>query len=188
MIEPNSDINVLSEFPFFTLDSQEFLKTTGGWVHQSHQIFLEAKDLFKDIIISPESEREIQDSAYNDNIESQYYSIKRSGNFLHANEHCGFSMIHLNMHSLSANLTSLEDVLSTVKSTPDIIAMSETKLKYDNIYNINIPGYVFVNTNSPTSAGWVGIYISQELELVRRRGLEIAEGGIESCWIEITRT
>ena len=92
------------------------------------------------------------------------------------------------MRSLSANLTSLEDVLSTVKSTPDIIAISETKLKDDNIYNINIPGYIFVNTNSPTSAGGVGIYISQDLEFIRRHDLEIAEGGIESCWIEITRS
>ena len=56
------------------------------------------------------------------------------------------------------------------------------------VYNINIPGYVFVNTKSPTYAGGVGIYTSQELEFIRRRDLETAEGGIESCWIEITRT
>ena len=73
MIEPNSNTNVHSEFPFFILNSREFLKTTGGWVHQSHQIVLEATDLFKDIIISPGSEREVQDSANNDNIEMQYY-------------------------------------------------------------------------------------------------------------------
>ena len=35
----HSELNhiVLSELPFFTLDSQRFLKITGGWVHQSFQ-------------------------------------------------------------------------------------------------------------------------------------------------------
>ena len=182
MIEPNSNTNVLSEFPFFILNPREFSQNFWWVGYTSHtKSFLKPQIYFKDIIISPGSEREVQGSANNDNIESQYYSIKRSGNFLHANKHCGFSMIHLNMRSLSANLTSLEDVLSTVKSIPDIIAISETKLKDDSIYNINIPGYVFVNTNSPTNAGGVGIYTSQELEFIRRRDLEIAEGGIKSC-------
>ena len=52
--------NVLSELPFFTLDSQEFLKITGGWVHHSLQSLIESKDLFGDIITSPERESELQ--------------------------------------------------------------------------------------------------------------------------------
>ena len=56
--------NVLSELPFFTLDSQEFLKITGGWVHQSLQSLIESKDLFGDIITSPERESELQESLY----------------------------------------------------------------------------------------------------------------------------
>ena len=59
-----SELNhdVLSELPFFTLDSQEFLKITGGWVHQSLQSLIESKDLFGDIISSPERESELQES------------------------------------------------------------------------------------------------------------------------------
>ena len=62
---------MLSELPFFALDLQEFLKTTGGWIHQSHQILRETNDLFKDIIISPEKESEVQDRTYNNNITYQ---------------------------------------------------------------------------------------------------------------------
>ena len=71
--------------------------------------------------------------------------------------------------------------------TPEVIAISETKLHDENIQNISIPGYVSLNTNSPARAGGVGLYISQELTLIRRRDLEITGGGIESCWAEIMR-
>ena len=96
-------------------------------------------------------------------------------------------MMHFNIRSLQKNLTSLNDFILTVKETPGIIAISETKLQDENIYNISIPGYVFLNTNSPTRAGGVGLYISKESTFIRRRDLEITGDGIESCWIEIMR-
>ena len=96
-------------------------------------------------------------------------------------------MMHFNMRSLPKNLTSLNDLILTVKETREIIAISETKLQNENIYNISIPGYVFLNNNSPTRAGRVGLYISQELNFIRRQDLEITSDGIESCWVEIMR-
>ena len=47
-----------------------------------------------------------------------------------------------------------------MKSSPEIIAISETKLQEGNVNNIGIPGYVFLNFNSPTNAGGVGLYVS----------------------------
>ena len=150
--------NVLSELPFLTLDSQEFLMITGGWVHPSLQSLIESKDLFGDIITSPEREGELQESLYNNYTQSNYFTIKQSANFFYeTKKHHGFSIIHLNMRSLPKNLTSLQDIILTVKGTPEIIALSETKLQEKNIYNISIPGYAFLNTNSPTSAGGVGL-------------------------------
>ena len=96
-------------------------------------------------------------------------------------------MMHFNIRSLQKHLTSLNDFILTVKETPEIIAISETKLQDENIYNISIPGYVFLKTNSPTRAGGVGLYISKELSFIRRRDLEITGDGIESCWVEFTR-
>lgn len=46
-----------------------------------------------------------------------------------------------------------------MKEGPDVIAISETKLKENNLTNISIPGYEFLNTNSKTSAGGVGLYL-----------------------------
>ena len=41
----------------------------------------------------------------------------------------GFSMLHLNMRSLPKNLSLLEDFITTVEEAPEIIAISETKLR-----------------------------------------------------------
>lgn len=60
-------------------------------------------------------------------------------------------------------------------------------LKENNIHNINIPGYSFISTNSRTAAGVVAIYIANELDLFRRRDIELSGDNIESCWVEIRR-
>jgi len=44
-----------------------------------------------------------------------------------------------------------------------------------------------LNTNSKTEAGGVGLYVSEDLEFVRRRDLDLCLDGIEFCWIELTR-
>ena len=67
----------------------------------------------------------------------------------------------------------LHDILSTVKTTPDIIALSESKINENTSANLNIPSYAFVNTNSKTQAGGVGLYLSINLEFSRRIDFEI---------------
>ena len=56
------------------------------------------------------------------------------------------------------NKSLLHDILSTVKTTPDIIAISASKINENTSANLKIPGYAFVNTNSKTQAGGVGLY------------------------------
>ena len=73
--------NVLSELPFITLDSQEFFKTTVGWVHQWLQSLVESKYLFRDIITSPERESDRQVFLYNNYTQSNDFTIKQSGTF-----------------------------------------------------------------------------------------------------------
>ena len=91
------------------------------------------------------------------------------------------------MRSLSKNISLLEDILLTVKKTPNVIAISETKLNDNSRQNVNIPGYTFLNTNSKTAAGGVGLYVSEDLEFVRRRDLDLCMDGVECCWIELSR-
>ena len=67
----------------------------------------------------------------------------------------------------------LNDILDTFKKVLDIIAISETKLNDNFLSNISIPGYSFLNTNSKTSVGGVGLYLAEELNFIRRCDLEL---------------
>ena len=60
--------------------------------------------------------------------------------------------MHFNMRSLRRNLTSLEEIIWTIKGSLEIIAISETKLQRKNVNNISMAGYVFLKNNSPTNA------------------------------------
>ena len=66
----------------------------------------------------------------NDNyFESQYYSVKKSGKiFDDASKQKGFSIFHCKIRSLEKNKSLLHDILCTVKTTPDITAISESKI------------------------------------------------------------
>ena len=104
-------------------------------------------------------------------------------------KHKGFSILHCNIRSLPKNLSLLNDVLLMVKELPNIIAITETRLAEDSHHNIRIPGYIFLGVNSKTSAGGVGIYISENINFTRRNDLDLAlTEGVENCWIEIQRT
>ena len=179
-----NNYNTLRELPFYDREDKEFLNATGAWVYSSPSSISDSKDLFQDIIECPDKQPE----QFENNIESKYYSIKQTGSLFHktARQH-GFSIMHCNIRSLSKNITKLEDILITSKESPDIIAISETKLKESNSSNINIPGYLFLNTNSKTSAGGVGLYLAKELDFIRRCDLELSVECVESCWIEIIR-
>ena len=166
-----TSFNALRELPFHDLHHQEFIRATGAWVHHTPTSLLNSKDLFQDTIESPEKNDDLQGISHENYSESKYYTIKQSGTlFQKAKRKNGFSMLHLNMRSLPKNLSLLEDFITTVEEAPEIIAISETKLKENNIHNISIPGYSFINTNSRTAAGGVAIYIANELDFFRSAG------------------
>ena len=70
---------------------------------------------------------------------------------------------------------------------PSIIAISETKLRENNVYNISILGYEFISKPSKTNTGGVELYIKDDIQFIKRPGLEINLDGIETCFIELPR-
>ena len=82
------------------LDSQAFLKITGRWVHQSLQSVFESKDLFADIITCHGTESELQQSPYNNYIQSGYFTNwqRRRGNrSYHLSPYLNFINVHSNI-------------------------------------------------------------------------------------------
>ena len=170
------------------MENDEFPKTIGSWVYNSEDRLSGKVDLYRDIVVSPDENDPFKWA--NDNyIESNYYSVKKTGKiFYDASKQKGFSIFHCNIRSLEKNKSLLHDILSTVKTMPDIIAITESKINENTSANLNIPGYAFVNVNSKTQAGGVGLYLSNDLKFSRRSDLDISGDGIESCWIELART
>ena len=70
-------------------------------------------------------------------------------------------MLHVNIRSLQKNFESFLDFLQTFKTLPDLICVSETKLKSLRLRNLSIPNYEIYFSNSHTNAGGVAIYISK---------------------------
>ena len=181
---------LLSELPFYVLSNEEFVKETGAWVHDSVSSLLESRDLFKDIIPSPEKTdgQDCNESLASEFIESNYHSVKQCGHRFYDIRNKGLSISHCNIRSLTKNLTLLNDVLLSVKELPNIIAISETKLSDSNPLDISIPGYSFLGANSKTFARGVGLYVSENINFKRRNDLDLGLfEGLENCWIEIER-
>jgi len=119
----------LSQLPFHNLDNDEFLKASGAWLYRSANKLSHKQDFYKVIIVSPDKDDPLKCHQDN-NIESKYLTIKQSGNiFNDATNQNGFSIMHCNTRSLGKNLFLLHDILISVNSPPNIIAISETKLK-----------------------------------------------------------
>ena len=105
---------LLSELPFYVLSNEEFVKETGTWVHDSASSLLESKDLFKDIIPSPEKtdDQDCNESLASEFIESNYHSVKQCGRRFYDIRNKGLSILHCNIRSLTKNLTLLNDILA----------------------------------------------------------------------------
>ena len=62
-------------------------------------------------------------------------------------------------------IPDLQQYLSEPKSTPDIFAITETRLNHTNnqVSNHNLEGYDFYHRDSHTLAGGVGLYVKSSL-------------------------
>ena len=73
-----------------------------------------------------------------------------------------FFLMHINTRSLAKNLYYVNEIIAELDKNPDIIAISETKLKDGTFSNVNIAGYDLICNNSKTNAGGVALYIKCE--------------------------
>ena len=67
-------------------------------------------------------------------------------------------VMHINTRSLQHSFENLNDLLLQMKFQPDILCVSETKIKISLSIYISLPGYEFFHVDSPTNAGGVAIY------------------------------
>jgi len=70
-------------------------------------------------------------------------------------------IVHLNIRGLKKNLDKLVNLIYDLKKSPEIIAVSETKInkKHTPFFQTKICGCNFVHADSDQKAGGIGIYI-----------------------------
>ena len=98
-------------------------------------------------------------SSCNSSLNDQYLSVKNfTSKFSNNND---FFILHINIRSLNKNTEKLEELLNHLDTMPDIIALYETKL--NNQFCNHLLGYQFVQANSNTNAGGVGMFIKNNI-------------------------
>ena len=99
-----------------------------------------------------------------------------------------FSVLHMNVWSLSKHFDQLQTHLRALHSTFSIIGLSETWLKLTdipaNIYSL--PGYYFESKNRhDRTGGGVAMYISTNVQYVVRHDLTRSTDSFESIFVEV---
>ena len=82
----------------------------------------------------------------------------------------------------------MQQYLSEPKSTPDIFAITETRLNHTNnqVSNHNLEGYDFYHRDSHTLAGGVGLYVKSSLTANCRDNMTNSTDDFETIWVEIS--
>ena len=92
--------------------------------------------------------------------------------FKHIDSKHIFSLCHINIRSLKANLPALENCLDVMDFDFSIIGVSETWLRGWNCDLYNIEGYDFVESHRPVrTGGGVRIYLKRDISFQHRTDL-----------------
>ena len=100
-----------------------------------------------------------------------------------------FTMLHINISSLSKHIDELRNLLLALSHPFDIIGVTETRLHSDDFaVNIEIPGYVFKHTPTTTQCGGAGFYIKTcyDFDVIEELSKSITNVS-ESIFIELKR-
>ena len=117
------------------------------------------------------------DDAFNRVKSCSYYDTPSLIPRLNSNE-----LLHINIRSLQKNFDDLVNYISQFTVLPDIICITETRLKNNRLINKSIPAYNFVKPNTSSFAGGVGMYVSSKLnfEVIAENTLD---ANCEDIWV-----
>ena len=93
--------------------------------------------------------------------------------------------LHINIRSLHKNFDNLYDFLVELNFLPDVICVTETRIKLHPLLNILLPNYTFFHTDSRTKAGGVGIYVLNKLQ-VKKSNTQYNFLKSECLWLDIS--
>ena len=176
---------------FYLREHFKYLDTFNTFIHfflakQSNHDFefpfhsLNDKELKKIHVLPP-----LQNTKDDDLFKKDCYCLpEQVANCIHSS-HSKLSLLHVNIRSVAKNIDKLVDLLHQMNTFPEIIALSETKLKSKLSYNPKLSGYDFLRCNSPTNAGGVGFFVREGLQYEVKDEYNLNLAHCEDLWIEI---
>ena len=133
------------------------------------------------------SDDENEEDFFNSSINSKYYSINDFNKL--KPDKSSFGLAHVNIASLDAHIDDLRTVLCRLKSSFDVIGISEHKIRKDSApsNNIEIPGYdEFDYVPTETCFGGAGFYVKSGLNYKVRKDFNLnSKGNFEAMFIEL---
>ena len=101
----------------------------------------------------------------------------------------GLFIIYFNVRSLQNNSDKLTTILANFSETPDIIAISKTRITYGPLLvNVDIAGYDFIHCDSLTKARRVGFYNKQSLPYKQKSDINVELDFVETCGLKAKLT
>jgi len=121
------------------------------------------------------------------NSKCNYYDILNMDSPLFSdNNQITLSLLHVNLRSLNPkNFDSLYEFLNHLPHYPDIVCISEMRIRGELSFNISIPNYNFFHVYSATKARGVAMYISSKYKFNLDHKLELNLNGCEDIWINL---
>ena len=117
--------------------------------------------------------------------DDEYFSLKQLRNLMSKQNNSSL-IIHFNTRSLAKNKNLIEEFITEIKYSPEIIGISETKINSNTCLNLNIPNFDFFRNDSPTNAIGVGINVNQSLKYKLRNDLLLNVPNCEDIWAEVS--
>ena len=117
--------------------------------------------------------------------DDEYFSLRKISNIMRKQNNSTL-MVHFNTRSLAKNKHLIEEFITEVKYSPEVIGISESKINSSTCLNLNIPGFDFFHNDSSTNAGGVGININHNLKHKLRNDLLLNLPNCEDIWTEVS--
>ena len=89
------------------------------------------------------------------------------------------------IRSLHKNFDNLYDFLVELNFLPDVIRLTETRIKLHPLLHISLPNYTFFHTDSTTNAGGVGIYVLNKFQ-VKKSNTQYNFSKSGCLWLDIS--
>ena len=95
------------------------------------------------------------------------------------------SFIHINIRSQQKKFDSLQEFMCLLPKIPEVICLTESRIKKDSLVNIELPDFKLFRNDSVTRTGGVAVYVADTFnaEIILSLYLDIT--GCENIWLKM---